>query len=64
MAYVIFKEDMTCDNNVLFKAGEKYDILGETEDRYYISYMWPNKNVCSRFPKNFDGMTVFDGNVI
>jgi len=60
--YVVFKKDLLLNDELHFKSGEQYDVIGETEEKYYVSYMKKNKNECSLIPKDFSDMDIFDGN--
>jgi len=58
--YVIFKKDMYCDDALHFKAGKKYEIIGEAEGKYAVSYGRKNEMECCLVPKDYDGVEVFD----
>jgi hypothetical protein len=52
--YVLFLKDVDEDGEVVFKKGEKYEVLDENKDSYFIQRI-PQTNQVSQFDKKYEG---------
>ena len=59
MDYAVFKTGMKHNGKTIFEQGKKYEILGEIDGKYAVSYMdKKDPMACSTVPKDYDGFTV------